>query len=469
MDHDSGARQAVVTALRDADFVPVTATDVDSALQAMAESSPDILLVEAELPDKTGFELLRQVRRSSTPDVPIVVMTAHEGEDEVTRAFEAGADDFLRKPVRAPELLARIRGHLRLYGYVEALAQKERDAQVMLELTQALASSLDFREILFTVVRRIAEVVQVERVSMVLAPEQEATDTGYVAVASDDERLSNLALDLNKYPEIRQVLRTRQPLTITDTSTHPLLDGVRHDVAHLGTMALFPIVWEEQAIGVLFLRAQGERASLSERESHFCQIVANATAVALRNARVMQSLRDHTQQATFARAEAEQRLRSLKRYADLFASAAEGIAVIDADGHLLFANPWAYELVGYDEAALEGRKVRELLHPDDTAKMREMWAGFSKGQFPRGIDVRMVRKDGKVIIANCSFASLLDGEGAVLLSFRDVTEERETEAELKKTKEFLESLINASVDGIIAADMDGRIVLFNKGAERIYG
>ena len=72
-------------------------------------------------------------------------------------------------------------------------------------------------------------------------------------------------------------------------------------------------------------------------------------AIALRNARVLQSLRDQTQQVTVARFEAERRLRTLQRYADFFESAADGIVVIDAEGHLLFSNPKAREITGYGE------------------------------------------------------------------------------------------------------------------------
>jgi PAS domain S-box-containing protein len=468
VDGDAKARQAMAKTLRKAKLAPLEAAATDEALVKVREEQPSLVLVEAHLPGRDGYELLSDMQASaSTRDVPVIILTSRTEDDEIMRAFDAGADDFLRKPVSAPELLARVRGHLRLYDYVEALAQKEQDAKVMLELTQALASSLDFREILFTVVRRIAEVVQVQRVSVVLAPEQD--DKGTVVVTSDDEQLTNLELDLAKYPEIRQVLRTREPLTIGDTTTHPLLDGVRQDVQHVGGMALFPITWEDQAIGVLFLRAQGDRASLTERETHFCQIVANATAVALRNARVMQSLRDHTQKVTFARFEAERRLQSLKRYADLFASAAEGIAAIDVDGRLLFANPTALDMVGYSEETLRGRKLRELVHPDDVKLSATTWQGFKEGRFPKGVDLRIIRRTGEIVVCNCSFALLHDGEGAVLISLRDVTSERATAAELNKTKEFLESLIDASVDGIIAADMKGTIILFNKGAERIYG
>jgi PAS domain S-box-containing protein len=64
---------------------------------------------------------------------------------------------------------------------------------------------------------------------------------------------------------------------------------------------------------------------------------------------------------------------------------------------------------------------------------------------------------------------VLAGTGAVILSFRDVTAERALEHELRSTKEFLERLIDSTVDAIIAADMRGMIILFNQGAERLFG
>ena len=70
---------------------------------------------------------------------------------------------------------------------------------------------------------------------------------------------------------------------------------------------------------------------------------------------------------------------------------------------------------------------------------------------------------------NVSFASVLREEGAVLCSFRDVTSQREVELELVKTKDFLQRVIDSSFDAIISADMSGRVLLFNRAAERIYG
>ena len=105
------------------------------------------------------------------------------------------------------------------------LVEMQRTMRAMLELTQALASSLDMSDILYTVVKRIAESMNVERVSVVLAPAGES-GSGYVVAASDDQGITNLRIDLEKYPEIAFVLRTRAPLTIADSATHPVLDEI---------------------------------------------------------------------------------------------------------------------------------------------------------------------------------------------------------------------------------------------------
>lgn len=466
---DKEGEPALSGVLREAGYTVQIATTREQMVTSVDKTPPALAVLVMTL-DDSGFERLTALRNVRVMlDIPVVVVTGTDTDEAIAHAFELGADDVMRTPLRPSELLARIRIHTRTHEFVEELARKEHDAHVMLEVTQALASSLDFRDILYTVVRRIADVVRVERVSIVLAPEVD--DVGFVVAASDDEQVNNLKLDLSKYPEIQQVLRTREPLTIEDMATHPVLDGVRADVStvQLSALTLFPIVWEEKGIGVLFLRAAARRGSLSDREIGFCRIVASATGVALRNARVMQSLRDHTQQVTFARFEAERRLRSLKRYADYFASAADGLAAVDSEGRLLFVNPRALTLIGYDEQDLLGKKMRTLVEGTDAEKALEIYEGFAEGRYPMAVDLRVRRKDGVERTFAFSFSALVDGEGAVLLSFRDVTEERQTAAELVKTKEFLESLIDASVDPIVASDMKGTIILYNKGAERVYG
>jgi len=459
----------LIQALAKAELPHVAVGSGTEALEQIEKVQPSLVLLDLVMPPPDGYQILRILRaRPETRDLPVVVLTALEADEEIARAFEAGADDFVRKPFKPVELVARIRGQLRLRGMVDALAKKGQDARTVLELTQALASNLDFRGILFTVVQRIAEVAKVDRVSIVLV--REAGDIGYVVAASDDEQLRDLPIDLSKYPEIQRVLSSREPLVVPDVATHPLLEIVRHEGhrSAFSSLAILPILYEGRPMGVLFLRAR-HAFTFGDRELDLCKTVSNAMAIALRNARVMQSLRDQTQQVTVARFEAERRLRTLQRYADFFESAADGIIVIDSEGQLLFSNPRALAITGYTEIDLNGRRVGDLFASEDAPLAHELKVGFKEGVYPQNLDVRIRRKNGELAILSINFNSVLREEGVVLCTFRDVTADRAVEHELHTTKNFLQRIIDSSVDAIVSADLKGRILLANPAAERIYG
>jgi PAS domain S-box-containing protein len=469
VDDDTVSRHVLIQALANADLPHVAVGSGAEALEQIERVQPSIVLLDLVMPPPDGYQILRILRaRAETRDLPVVVLTSLEGDEEIARVFEAGADDFVRKPFKPVELVARIRGQLRIRGMVEALAKKEQDGRLVLELTQALASNLDFRGILFTVVQRIADVAKVDRVSIVLV--REAGEVGYVVAASDDETLRDLPIDLAKYPEIQQVLSSREALVIPDVATHPLLEIVRHEghKSAFSSLAILPILYEGRPMGVLFLRAR-HAFTFGDRELALCRTVSSAMAIALRNARVMQTLKDQTQQVTVARFEAERRLRTLQRYADFFESAADGIVVIDAGGHLLFSNPRARTITGYTEADLAGRRVGDLFANEHATLAHELRVGFTRGRYPQNVDVQVRRKTGEIAILSMNFNSVLREEGVVLCTFRDVTAERAVEHELLKTKDFLQRIIDSSVDAIVSADLDGRILLANPAAERIYG
>ena len=155
-----------------------------------------------------------------------------------------------------------------------------------------------------------------------------------------------------------------------------------------------------------------------------------------------------------------------RQYAKTFASMAPGIVVVGPDLKMVFANPRSYEIVGHRTETIAADDITKIVSTDDLPRVRD---ALSNKQYPRGIDIHLLRRDGTEIICSASFAPLIGAENHTVISFEDVTGLRETERELIKTMEFLESLIDASVDAIIATDMEQRVVLFNPSAERISG
>jgi PAS domain S-box-containing protein len=143
---------------------------------------------------------------------------------------------------------------------------------------------------------------------------------------------------------------------------------------------------------------------------------------------------------------------------------------VDEDARLLYANPGAYALLGYNELEFGiGDSVIDLVEADERRRLFALTRMFKTGNFPRNLDVRVRCKNGEAMVIACAFSRLHGQHSALLLSFRDVTEARRLQHELEHTRNFLQSLIDASVDAIVAADMKGRIILFNAGAERLYG
>ena len=93
-----------------AGYLPVVAADGVSALALAAEQTPDLILLDYGLPDMPGPDVLRQLRADPvTRRVPVVVFSASQSPAARIAAFEAGADDFLVKPIDDQTLLARIR------------------------------------------------------------------------------------------------------------------------------------------------------------------------------------------------------------------------------------------------------------------------------------------------------------------------------------------------------------------------
>ena len=106
----------------------VTATSGGDALQQVAAENPDLVLLDVVMPDMSGYEVCRQIRANAdTAVLPVVMVTALDPTEERIKGLDAGADDFLTKPINQAELLARVRSLLRikeLYDTVQEQSAK---------------------------------------------------------------------------------------------------------------------------------------------------------------------------------------------------------------------------------------------------------------------------------------------------------------------------------------------------------
>jgi DNA-binding response OmpR family regulator len=117
IEDDTAIRTALRLALEDEGYTVHEAKDGTEGLSRFAETTPDLVLLDLRLPDISGFEVCRQLRQHSI--VPIIMVTAQTDTHDLVAGLEAGADDYVTKPVVAKELAARIRAALRRTQLVE--------------------------------------------------------------------------------------------------------------------------------------------------------------------------------------------------------------------------------------------------------------------------------------------------------------------------------------------------------------
>ncbi len=111
VEDDARIRRVLGIALRGEGYRVAEAGNGEDALAMFAHHPTDVVVLDLMLPDIDGFEVCRQLRRSS--DVPVIVVSARDDSHDVVAGLEAGADDYMIKPVVAKELAARIRAMLR--------------------------------------------------------------------------------------------------------------------------------------------------------------------------------------------------------------------------------------------------------------------------------------------------------------------------------------------------------------------
>lgn len=153
-------------------YLVVSANSGPEALDKLASEQPDLVLLDVVMPGMDGYEVCRRLRDdASTRLLPVVMITA-SGDQEKTRAIEAGADDFILKPFNQPELLARVKSLLRIKEYHDTI---QRQTAELAELNLTLQARVQ---------QQVEELERLSRLRRFLSPQ-----LAELIVSSGDDKL----------------------------------------------------------------------------------------------------------------------------------------------------------------------------------------------------------------------------------------------------------------------------------------
>lgn len=130
------------------------ASSGEELLKTLPEINPDVILLDVMMPGLDGFEVCKQIRaQKQWQHIPIILVTALDGQQDLVRGLEAGADDFLHKPVNGVELRARVRSMLRIKQQFDALAatlqlREDLANMVVHDMRSPLTAIIGFVELL---------------------------------------------------------------------------------------------------------------------------------------------------------------------------------------------------------------------------------------------------------------------------------------------------------------------------------
>ena len=293
--------------LREQGYQVHAVADQGALFEALEDEPPDVLLVDAERLNGSGALLGRLREDQRLVDVRVIVATPENGHVEAVPALPPGADDYISKPFKVPELLGRVRTQLRALNEVRAARAALHDATVELErarddavsnrrlvdILHEVTGELSATEIYRVLTRGVARALEISRCSIVLARVGDAVGT--VVAAIEDPTIANLEVHLARYPEILSALESGRSVLVQDATVHWLFGGVREMWEREGrkveilSVVTVPFSIDRWHSGVLFLRTSLEERSLTLDDVEFAEVVIRAATAAIRRAQALET------------------------------------------------------------------------------------------------------------------------------------------------------------------------------------
>src|SRR6266576_1484259 len=218
----------------------------------------------------------------------ILMLSSMPPEEATVRALGLGAADFISKPFRVRELLARVEAHIRVGRALAQAREEARSRAAMVDILHEVTDSLKPDEMYHILARRVARALNISKCSMVLA--KPGDQQGVVVAAYENPMLRNLQIELAKYPEIRKAVSSGRLVLVEDVATDPLYEDERRrwdrDAIKVPTRSAvaLPFWMKDQQIGVFFLRTTGDDPPLTRADAQFAETVIKTAVSAIEKA-----------------------------------------------------------------------------------------------------------------------------------------------------------------------------------------
>ena len=307
VDDDASIRRLLDLLLSDTGYRVTTASSGEEALAYLDLVTPDLILMDLMLPGLDGQETTRRIKQlADRPFIPVILVTARGDQQSKVKGLDAGADDFLVKPLDFAELLARVRAMLRLQRSQRSLQAEQRKTELLLQLTRELGTTLDLDELLTHFLDRLADSIGAMRASIILLSSDLPlfySNSRFAPRLSLDELLQNGVAGW--------VFREREATIIPDVlSDSRWLPSNGED--EVRSVAAVPIMREGRVRGTITL-VHHTPGYFNDQHVELLNSAAAQSAIALENAELFQ-LTSHQNQLLERRTEELQQINEVSHH-----------------------------------------------------------------------------------------------------------------------------------------------------------
>lgn len=288
-DDDGQLALRLCSDLTDRGFSVQIAANGRQAKSKLLEWKPKFLLADLMLPDANGIELIQFLRTDPAfrhHPIQTIVISGHNSTMNVHAAIRAGARDYMVKPFKSEEVYHRLIYHMR--GQKELNGEREftalEDDALVLHLTDLVLKQALVKAPLADILHNLTAMAAIRmdgvRCSIihVVSPQK-----GVVVASNDDKGATGIELDLNKYPEVTQVMNFGKIVALENLKTDPQYRSVLSKLKDLmfNSLIVCPIQRQGKAFGALSIRLPESKTSLADNEVRFAEIVAHTISLLL--------------------------------------------------------------------------------------------------------------------------------------------------------------------------------------------
>lgn len=328
---DASLSRLVRGVVEDSGYRVQEAMDWSMIVEEVAIFGADMVMLDKQIPGAVVLDLVRRLQTDKrTADKKVVVILAPGQEDQIAGYFEAGASDIFLQPLVGPLLVHRLDvlthppamldidldpmastetmrstpseddvtdpGRRVAAGIGKGLPDGldgfyESDLGVLIEVSEAMASSLPTSDALYVLVRRISQAIEVDRCNVVVLGVKH--HEAFVVASHDDGDLRRHQVDLARYPEVRRCLGSGETVLIHDVRKDPEMERVMDLITaiDLRSALVLPLYVHEKVVGTLSLTTRRETHGFTRRELLLLRAMANMAAGLLSTSRLLSEVR----------------------------------------------------------------------------------------------------------------------------------------------------------------------------------